>query len=231
MRQELAWNFAVIAFISAGAFAGEPINDCGYIIQTAEGCVVFESEFSQLYAAIDFKGFGVGDAVQIQGTVSPGTCGLECPGVTQCLTVESIVPCNPPGVYVDACGTLLDQSGEIPPVICLRFQTEDGSLYLLSDAGDFKVGDMAHVTGFAHGPCFTLVCGAYAGCFSYNTIEPCAGDPPGDLDGDGDVDFADLLQLLSAWGPCTSIPECFEDLDGSGEVGFGDLLILLANWS
>jgi hypothetical protein len=49
----------------------------------------------------------------------------------------------------------------------------------------------------------------------------------GDIDGDGHVTFADLLLLLSAWGPCAG---CAEDLDESGVVGFGDLLILLGSW-
>jgi len=51
----------------------------------------------------------------------------------------------------------------------------------------------------------------------------------GDLTGDGSVELADLLMLLSAWGPCTC-PWCPEDLTGDGEVNFTDLTILLANW-
>jgi len=47
----------------------------------------------------------------------------------------------------------------------------------------------------------------------------------GDIDGDGSVAFGDLVQLLSAWGPCDA---CEEDLDGSGTVGFGDLVLLLS---
>ncbi|MAV54957.1 MAG: hypothetical protein CMJ28_03265 [Phycisphaerae bacterium] len=51
---------------------------------------------------------------------------------------------------------------------------------------------------------------------------------PGDVNGDGSVDFNDLLAILSAWGaPCTG---CSEDLDGDGEVGFNDLLIVLSNF-
>ena len=50
---------------------------------------------------------------------------------------------------------------------------------------------------------------------------------PGDVTGDGVVDFDDLLALLSAWGPCF---DCPEDLDGNGDVGFSDLVFLLSNF-
>ena len=50
----------------------------------------------------------------------------------------------------------------------------------------------------------------------------------GDVNGDGVVDFADLLIVLTGWGPCDG--ECPADLDGDGVVDFDDLLIVLANW-
>ena len=50
----------------------------------------------------------------------------------------------------------------------------------------------------------------------------------GDLNGDGIVDFADLLILLSAWGPCAGCPA---DLNGDDLVDFSDLLILLGEWT
>jgi len=46
-----------------------------------------------------------------------------------------------------------------------------------------------------------------------------------DLDGDNVVGFSDLVQMLSAWGPC---PGCPEDLGGDGSVGFADLVLLLS---
>ncbi|MBT8485739.1 MAG: DUF1929 domain-containing protein, partial [Phycisphaerae bacterium] len=54
---------------------------------------------------------------------------------------------------------------------------------------------------------------------------------PADVDGDGDVDFSDLLAVVSAWGPCPAPPTpCPADVDGSGDVGFGDLLAVIAGW-
>jgi hypothetical protein len=47
---------------------------------------------------------------------------------------------------------------------------------------------------------------------------------PADLDGDGNVDTADLLLLLAAWG----LPD--GDVDGDGNTDTADLLALLAAW-
>ena len=52
----------------------------------------------------------------------------------------------------------------------------------------------------------------------------------GDLDGDGDVDAADLITLLGAWGPCDDCADCAADLDGDCLIGTSDLIILLGNW-
>jgi len=49
----------------------------------------------------------------------------------------------------------------------------------------------------------------------------------GDIDGDGQVGFTDLVELLSTWGPCKGCPG---DVDGSGVVGFPDLLIVISSW-
>jgi hypothetical protein len=47
---------------------------------------------------------------------------------------------------------------------------------------------------------------------------------PADFDGDGDVDTADLLHLLAAWGTPDG------DVDGDGDTDTADLLALLAAW-
>lgn len=51
---------------------------------------------------------------------------------------------------------------------------------------------------------------------------------PEDFDGDGEVGFADLVDLLSNWGECD--PPCPWDLNADGDVGFADLVQILSVW-
>ena len=55
---------------------------------------------------------------------------------------------------------------------------------------------------------------------------------PGDIDGDGDVDLADLAALLADYGTCVGDPNYNPDadLDNSGCVDLSDLATLLANY-
>ncbi|MHC5114752.1 MAG: hypothetical protein ACYTGP_10025 [Planctomycetota bacterium] len=48
-----------------------------------------------------------------------------------------------------------------------------------------------------------------------------------DLNGNGARDFADILQIISKWGPCAA---CNEDLDGDFEVGFAEILTVIGLW-
>jgi len=48
-----------------------------------------------------------------------------------------------------------------------------------------------------------------------------------DVNGDGQVNFDDLLAVLAAWGPCSCCPE---DIDAYGVVAFDDLLAVLSAW-
>ena len=52
---------------------------------------------------------------------------------------------------------------------------------------------------------------------------------PGDLDGDGDTDLADLGVLLADFG-CAVPGPCAGDLDGDGDTDLADLGILLADF-
>ena len=78
------------------------------------------------------------------------------------------------------------------------------------DAGPVMTGDG-----------FELVGGFWAG-----VPEPCLGD----LDGDRDIDLADLAQLLSNYGTASGAVYEDGDLDGDGDVDLSDLAALLAHY-
>jgi len=63
-------------------------------------------------------------------------------------------------------------------------------------------------------------------------LETGVSSVPGDIDGDGDVDQADLGILLAAFGTCAGDPgfNPAADIDGDGCVGQADLGSLLANF-
>lgn len=54
-------------------------------------------------------------------------------------------------------------------------------------------------------------------------LAPC----PGDIDGSGSVDGADLAAVLGAWGACAG---CAADVNGSGNVDGADLAAVLGGW-
>lgn len=67
-------------------------------------------------------------------------------------------------------------------------------------------------------------------------IEPQNPAVPGDLDGDGDVDSADILEFLENWTgalePGVGTHDASTgDLDGDGDVDSNDMLALLENWT
>ncbi|MCP3905831.1 MAG: hypothetical protein GY715_19580 [Planctomycetes bacterium] len=78
---------------------------------------------------------------------------------------------------------------------------------------------LAHLTPFKPGTPEVIAVSVR----SPGVIIACAAD----LNDNGAVDFADILEIIAAWGPCTA---CAEDLDASGDVGFGDILQVIAAW-
>lgn len=94
---------------------------------------------------------------------------------------------------------------------------------VVSSAGDFN-GDGVPDLAIAAPNTPTNPDGSSGAVYIFFLPQPC----PGDLDGDNDVDSADLATLLVNWGNCSA--PCPADLNGDGVVGSADLAALLANW-
>ena len=54
---------------------------------------------------------------------------------------------------------------------------------------------------------------------------------PGDVDGNGAVNGADLAIVLGSWGPCPEGEPCAADVDRSGAVDGVDLGLVLGGWT
>jgi hypothetical protein len=52
----------------------------------------------------------------------------------------------------------------------------------------------------------------------------------GDIDASGEVNVADILQLIADFGDCNGIDSCFSDLNNDGRVNVSDLLLLIGGW-
>lgn len=109
-------------------------------------------------------------------------------------------------------------------------QPFDLSWHTLDGGGDmFGVGGAFELSGtigqydaspVMTGGTFEVTGGFWAGV----DLIPC----PADLDGDDDVDLADLTQLLSHFGLIVGATHADGDLDGDGDVDIGDLSLLLS---
>ncbi len=59
----------------------------------------------------------------------------------------------------------------------------------------------------------------------------CAAACPADVNGDGGVNVADLLTVISSWGPCPAPPTtCPADINADTQVNVADLLGVISAW-
>ena len=91
---------------------------------------------------------------------------------------------------------------------------DDAGGYLVELAG--RSADYVTVGAYAVGRQVTGL--------AYVVTDECLGD----VDGDGEVAVGDVLEVLSAWGPCAA--PCPADLDDNGEVDVNDPLEVLGAW-
>lgn len=62
---------------------------------------------------------------------------------------------------------------------------------------------------------------------AFEVPAPGADSCDGDVDGDAEIGFGDLLAILTTWGSCAG---CDGDIDGDGSIDFQDVLAVISGW-
>lgn len=142
----------------------------------------------------------VGNTGAIQASVQADFVGLPDVGV----------------IFTKLAGAFTFTAGDVSPdgTEALVFTDTDGL------AGMTFVGD-------APGPGLIEVTVPGSELIGFSFFQIVAPLCAADFNDDSFVDAFDLLNLLTAWGPCGSCPQ---DLNADGTVDASDLLALLANW-
>lgn len=141
------------------------------------------------------------------------------PGFTDTFVYDINDACQVVGVCKSSVGLrgFFWQAGMMIPVIDL-IAPDNGSVSGIVVEAINDAGQIAGLGGYDNGQA----------AFLLTPIDR----PSGDIDNDCTVGIGDLLQLLSAWGPCQGSPvPCAADVDGDAQVGVLDLLVMLSNWT
>lgn len=108
--------------------------------------------------------------------------------------------------------------------LTIDWRTIDGGGAMFATGGNFELSDTVgqpDAGSVMSGGDFELTGGFWPGAAE---DEVCLGD----LDGDNDIDLADLAQLLASYGTTTGATFEDGDLDGDSDVDLADLAALLA---
>lgn len=127
-----------------------------------------------------------------------------------------------------AMGFVQTASAQPAPQFDLDWFSIDGGGAMFSESRNFQLGGTIgqhDAVQLAAGGGFELVGGFWAVALVGQSV-PC----PGDLNGDGQVDIADLAQLLSNFGMAAGATPEDGDSDGDGDVDIADLAFLLSNF-
>lgn len=151
-------------------------------------------------------------------------CFLSITGLLLAATAATIAAGSPVPGYFDGCGLL------VRGVECVLFQADAGGSYVLDNLGSFQVGNDVRVRGVLNRDCAT-VCMQGDGCIEHTVISACLR---GDIQSDGDVDFADFVLLASYWldGQCEPQNKWCQraDLTADGLVDLADLAEFAGDW-
>ncbi|MCP3902821.1 MAG: hypothetical protein GY715_04220 [Planctomycetes bacterium] len=207
------------------------------------GCLDLEVSNCQVAGGV-YQGNGTECATTV--CFPSGAC---CLGDGSCLEDQSEDDCTTAGGTFQGDGVTCAAASCPQPTGACCFEATGGCL-------DFTDSDCTTAAGSWQGPgtsCASTPCEqvgacclAAGGCLPLNETDcgqipnstfagggttcpgACAPACPEDLNGNNQVDFADILAIIAAWGPCGA--PCPQDLNGNNQVDFADILAVIAAW-
>jgi len=189
-----------IAGCLAGNVTAACLESCG-MIATEGPCTIFVADDGRRFrldeadpldlvatpGAIGGDGQFAGDLLETDVWITAGydaACDTACDNVTGCLRDAQMGQC------FEACGELGTLAG------CHILTTANATLFVVENVAGFVPGERIEVRGCLDPTCLlacdTAFVGGFGGCITDNTVAPCCATCPGDLNGDGLVNGADL---------------------------------------
>ena len=233
-----------VPLIDACTFHGNSwcaINACG-CAPIITNCLIMDNEGSEVGGGIYVarSDATISNCTIVNNTAAYGAGGVYCMDGTATV-VNCVLRGNLPneisggGTTVTYCNVQGGQAGEGNIDADPLFVDPDNHDFRIGpgspciDAGDSTALPPDVLTDLDGNPRFvddpeTEDTGIGYPCVDMGAYEYQGQECPADFDGDGDVDTADLLFLLGAWGTPDG------DVDGDGNTDTADLLALLAAW-
>jgi len=184
----------------------------------AQFCPRLAADSGQTYLLDNLGGFGEGERVFVTGrlqALSDICVGQEEPSIVN----NTIEP------YFEGCVTVSPG-----PQGCVTLVQEGESYYAIGSFGGAGLGEEIDVSGVVIAN--SNVCEPFPGpAIIVMGTGVCVPFPdiPGDVNGDGFVNFGDILGVIGQWGVCVN--QCPGDVNDDGNVHFSDILFVLAHWT
>ncbi|MHC5113554.1 MAG: hypothetical protein ACYTGP_03900 [Planctomycetota bacterium] len=181
-------------------------------------CPYFASDEGDTYVLDHYGEFGDGDRVFVAGRVETDSDICPSPDVTAIVN-NSIEP------YFEQCVTVGPS-----PQGCVMVHSNGEAYAVIGSLGGAGLGEEVHVSGVVipNSNACELVPGPAIVVMDVRTCNPTP-DLPGDVNGDGLVNFGDILVVISQWGICVN--QCPGDVNNDGNVNFSDILFVLSHWT